>query len=305
MKLNDWEAGALPEQKRKIIICGGDRREIELYRRWREDGLEVKLAGFERASYIDSSCGLAREEDFARAGVLIAPLTGIRSDGTVKALFSAENFSLISCLAKTGPELILLAGAVASPLKERLAEKYKLVITGDDEELALLNAIPTAEGAIQKAMELSPATLHGSVCLVIGLGRCGTVLARALHGLGARVRVLVRRRESAAIAFSAGYSPYDIASADEALDGADFIFNTAPALILTADRLKLVKKDALILDLASEPGGTDFNAAASLGLSATLLPGLPGQVAPRTAGSILARVYRRLIARTQEEQRSH
>ena len=69
--------------------------------------------------------------------------------------------------------MILLAGSVAAPLKEELVQKTRLVITGDDEELALLNAIPTAEGAIQKAMELSMVTLHGSNALIFGLGRCG------------------------------------------------------------------------------------------------------------------------------------
>ncbi|HPU00690.1 MAG: dipicolinate synthase subunit DpsA [Firmicutes bacterium] len=293
----------MPEEREKIIICGGDRREMELYRRWKEEGLDVKLAGFEQASYIDRDA-MAREEDFARAAVLIAPLTGVKADGTVKAIFSAGSFSFLSCLAKAGPDVILLAGSVASPLKEELAAGYRLVLTAADEELALLNAIPTAEGAIQKAMELSPITLHGSVALVIGLGRCGTVLARALQGLGAHVRVLVRRCESAALAFAAGYTPYDMASAAEALSGADFIFNTAPALVLDAARLQLVKKDALILDLASEPGGTDFAAAKALGLTAMLLPGLPGQAAPRTAGAILARVYRRLIAQAKQARRS-
>lgn len=289
----------MPGQDLNIILCGGDRREIELYRCWKEAGIEVKIAGFERASGLESS-SIPREEDFAGAGALIAPLSGIRADGSVNALFAAERFSLTSCLAKTGPGVILLAGAVAVPLKERLAEKCYLVITGEDEELALLNAIPTAEGAIQKAMEFSPVTLHGSIALVIGLGRCGTALTRALQGLGARVRVLVRRQESAALAFSAGFAPYDITSAAEALAGADFIFNTAPAPLLTAALLKQVKKEALILDLASAPGGTDFDAAAAFGLTALLLPGLPGQTAPRTAGRILARVYRRLIAEAQQ-----
>ncbi len=289
----------MPGQDLKIIVCGGDRREIELYRCWKESGVKVKMAGFEQASGIESS-DIAREKEFAGAGALIAPLSGIRADGTVKALFAAERPSLTACLAKTGPEVILLAGAVAPPLKEQLAEKCNLLITGKDEELALLNAIPTAEGAIQKAMELSPVTLHGSIALIIGLGRCGTAVARTLQGLGAHVRVLVRRRESAALAYSAGFRPYDIGSAAAALAESDFIFNTAPAPILKADLLKQVKKEALILDLASAPGGTDFDAAAALGLTAVLLPGLPGQAAPRTAGRILARVYRRLIDATQQ-----
>ncbi len=283
----------------KIIICGGDRREIELYRCWKEGGIHVKTAGFEQPSAKMGRSARAGEADFASAEVIIAPLSGIRADGTVHAPFAPGRLSLTSCLAQANPHLTLLAGSAAKPLKDELAEKYKLVITGEDEELALLNAIPTAEGAIQKAMELSPVTLHGSTALVIGLGRCGQALARAVQGLGASVRVLVRRRESGASARLWGFTPYGIEEAAKALAGADFIFNTAPAPLLKMALLKEVKKKAVILDLASSPGGTDFDAAAALGLTALLLPSLPGQAAPLTAGRTLAKVYLRLIEEAQ------
>lgn len=286
----------MPEGNIKIILCGGDQREIELYRCWKKAGFQIKAAGFEEAGSAIESGDRAGEEDFTGAGVLIAPLSGIKADGSVNALFSADRFYLLPRLPEKSPGVILLAGSVAVSLKEEIAKRCRFVATGADEELALLNAIPTAEGAIREAMELSPLTLHGSTALVIGLGRCGMALARALQGLGARVKVLVRRPESAALAFSAGFAPYDLTAADVALAKSDFIFNTAPALMLTAGLLQQVKKEALILDLASAPGGTDFDTAAALGLRAKLLPSLPGQAAPRTAGRILARVYRRLIA---------
>lgn len=281
----------MPGVNQKIIICGGDRREIELYRCWKETGLTVKAAGFERIPEMEK----AAEEDFKDAAILIAPLSGIKADGCVRAVFAAEDLNLIACLKSSTPEVILLAGSVAAPLKEELVQKTRLVITGDDEELALLNALPTAEGAIQKAMELSMVTLHGSNALIFGLGRCGRALARALQGLGARVTAVVRRRESAAMAYSIGLASSDLSTAAEAAAEADFIFNTVPAPLLTATLLKQVKGETVILDLASPPGGTDFAAATELGLKAVLLPGLPGRVAPRTSGQILERVYRRLI----------
>ena len=43
------------------------------------------------------------------------------------------------------------------------------------EELAVLNAIPTAEGAVKIAMEELPVTLHGSNCLCTGFGRVGKI----------------------------------------------------------------------------------------------------------------------------------
>ncbi|COH28164.1 Stage V sporulation protein FA [Streptococcus pneumoniae] len=52
----------------------------------------------------------------------------------------------------------------------------------------------------------------------------------------------------------------------------------------------------LVIDLASKPGGTDFRYAEKRGVKALLAPGLPGIVAPKTAGQILANVLSQLLA---------
>jgi dipicolinate synthase subunit A len=51
----------------------------------------------------------------------------------------------------------------------------------------------------------------------------------------------------------------------------------------------------LIIDLASKPGGTDFRFAEKRGIKAMLAPGLPGIVAPRTAGRIIAKTLSELL----------
>ena len=77
----------------------------------------------------------------------------------------------------------------------------------------------------------------------------------------------------------------------------DIIFNTVPALILNRNRLKKVRQDCIIIDLASSPGGVDFQAATEFGLSASLDLGLPGFVAPRTAAEIICRVTDEILER--------
>jgi len=52
---------------------------------------------------------------------------------------------------------------------------------------------------------------------------------------------------------------------------------------------------AVIIDLASKPGGTDFRYAERRGIKALLAPGLPGIVAPKTAGRIMADCLGRLL----------
>jgi dipicolinate synthase subunit A len=58
----------------------------------------------------------------------------------------------------------------------------------------------------------------------------------------------------------------------------------------------------VVIDLASAPGGTDFNAARELGLKAELAPGLPGIVAPVTAGRIIAELIVRHLTNHDGEE---
>ena len=71
--------------------------------------------------------------------------------------------------------------------------------------------------------------------------------------------------------------------------------------------LLAMQPGALIIDLASGSGGTDFAAAEKLGLAAVHALSLPGKVAPQTAGELLARAYPQLIRRvlaSEQEERS-
>jgi len=69
----------------------------------------------------------------------------------------------------------------------------QLIETANLDELAILNSIPSAEGAIQMAMDATKITIHGSASFVLGLGRFGTTLARMLHGIGAQVTGVARK----------------------------------------------------------------------------------------------------------------
>jgi dipicolinate synthase subunit A len=77
--------------------------------------------------------------------------------------------------------------------------------------------------------------------------------------------------------------------------GADLIFNTAPAPIVTRAVLERLPRYAAVIDMATAPGGTDFDAAERLGITAKLAPGLPGIVAPVTAGRIIAELAVRYL----------
>lgn len=138
------------------------------------------------------------------------------------------------------------------------------------------------------AIQNTDFTIHNSAALVLGMGRTGFTMAKTLQGLGADVRVSVRREEDAAKASVMGLKPFLTRDLANYAGEADLIFNTIPSMIITAQILSKMKPKSLIIDLASAPGGTDFRYAEKRGIKAMLAPGLPGIVAPKTAGEIIA-----------------
>ncbi len=83
----------------------------------------------------------------------------------------------------------------------------------------------------------------------------------------------------------------------------DICINTIPHPIVTASVISKMPAHTLILDLASKPGGTDFRYAEKRGIKALLALGLPGIVAPKTAGQILANVLAQLLTDDLKERR--
>ena len=155
------------------------------------------------------------------------------------------------------------------------------------EELVVLNAIATAEGAIQLAIQETPITIHGSNVLIMGFGRIGKVLAKMLEGIGAKVFCEARKKDDIAWIKAYGYNPIFIDNLDENLGKFDVIFNTIPFQILDSNRIKLLKKDCLIIDLASYPGGVDLVAAKENNIKAIWALSLPGKVAPVTSAEYI------------------
>ena len=154
------------------------------------------------------------------------------------------------------------------------------------------NAVPTAEGAIQIAMEELPITLHEARVLVVGFGRVGRALAPRLQALGARVTVAARRYEQRSLAQSMGLGTERADRLPDWLCGYDLVVNTAPARVLGVEELSALKEGALVIDLASKPGGVDMAGAAALGVRVVWALSLPGKVAPVSAGRyIMDTVY--------------
>ena len=277
------------EQELTFAVIGGDLRQLRIAERLAQDGFAVTTFAIDRTPRTAGVWQAASLSD-AVSGVrcVILSLPVLDSSGHISTPLSPLTvdpeplFSLLSpgtlCFAgKAGVLLSAMAEARGIPLLDYLGR----------EELAVRNAIPTAEGAIQIAMERLPVTLHGSHCLVLGYGRIGKILSRSLMGLGARVTVSARKWEDLAWIRSMGAEPIETAHLEPALPHCQVVFNTIPAPVLGAPELGLLPRDALCVDLASAPGGIDDAAAKRLGLDCVRALSLPGKVAPDTAGEII------------------
>lgn len=154
------------------------------------------------------------------------------------------------------------------------------------EELSLRNAVPTAEGALEILLKETSTTLFGSGILVLGFGRVGSRLAQVLTALGAQVTVTSRDYAELARAEMHGCRTMLLEALEARAAEFPILCNTIPARVLHAGILEQLPAETLVLDLASRPGGVEWDAPRQCRCIAAL--SLPGKTAPAAAGAIIA-----------------
>lgn len=187
------------------------------------------------------------------------------------------------------------------PLLEKVCQEEGLSLVNyfEREELTVMNAVPTAEGALEIALRELPFTIHGSNVLITGFGRIGRVLAKDFSALGANVFAVSRKYSDAAWTRVYGCLPVNLTAAGEfenALKNADLIINTAPADIFDRKRLMLIRRDTVMIDLASKISVEDLTLAEDVGVKVIWARSLPGKTAPVTAGRIIAETLENILA---------
>ncbi len=171
---------------------------------------------------------------------------------------------------------------------------YTLINYLEREELAVANAIPTAEGAIEIAINKMPTTLFGSEALVTGYGRIAKILAKYLTAFGSNVTVACRKKSDMKWAEINGCRVADItdkSAIKKAIADTDVIFNTVPYEIFDNDDFTEPEKKILYIELASKDG---FNGELP-NIEKVTARGLPGKTSPVTAGKIIAETIENIL----------
>lgn len=279
-----------------FALCGGDERIVRLAGMLLADGHGVKVWALEGPQLPDGAraCDSAAE-CVLDADCVVLPMPASVRRGLLNAPLSKKTHCMGEIFAAVAPGTPVCAGGVGADVRA-MAGDVRLHDYAALESYRAANSLATAEGAIGVLLGETAGVLCGRRCLIIGAGRITRALAPRLAALGLRVTVASRSPDSRAWALAQGLEAQDAAKI--CCEGMDIVVNTAPALVLTASRLTELPEGALVLDLASAPGGTDFDAARAFGIRALTAPGLPGKWSPDAA----AAAVRDAIYRSMEDE---
>ena len=272
----------------KFAIVGGDERLARLAALLAADGHRVTSYALELAEL---------PKEVPKAGCLqgcvygsdcvVLPLPAEKG-GLINAPLGSARLSTEELLSSLWRGQRLFGGALGDALcLGALRQGLGVTDLMLREDFAVGNAALTAEAAIGELIAASPRSLWRSRAMVCGWGRVGKLLTLRLLALGASVTVAARRSSDRALAAAVGAEATDIAGIEGAASECDFIVNTAPARVIPDAALCAAKPGALLLELASAPGGFDAALAENIGLRTVRAPGLPGRRSPQSAAELM------------------
>ena len=213
-----------------FFIIGGDKRILYLAEMFSDENNNVKILGFDKLFengqlFENEYLKKANSTDEIKNEDIIISSIPLSIDGeNIYAPFSNEKIKL---------DVLKNKKFIAGKIPEKLYSKGCFDIL-KDEEFTMLNTIPTAEGAIAKAIEETEITIEKSNCLILGFGRVGKILAYKLKRLDANVYAESRNEKTLAEIRAYGYNPVKFEEIGNKICRMDIIFNTITYYIVTS-----------------------------------------------------------------------
>ena len=276
-----------------FLILGGDNRSLYLGEYLENQGFKVCYYAFNH-----TECYNSLEEAMNSSDVIVLPLPFTKDRLTLNTPLFDDKVVISDIVALLSNKKMVFGGQLPKSFCEELESRdcpycdYFLL-----DELAIYNAVPTAEGVVQVLIAELPITIHGMKCGVLGYGRVGKVLANTLSSLGAKVTVFARKQSAFAeiYASSMEYKHFDVLSTEN--NDFDVVINTVPVKVLGDAQLSKLNSDCILVEVASAPFGIDFQSAKEKAFKVIKAGSLPGKVAPKTAGEIIGRSILPMIRR--------
>ena len=271
----------------KFAVIGGDARSAWLAALLAADGHSLRAYALEKAAMPQRITQCSSPEacvygaDWVivgtpaeKSGELCAPLSvqKLRTEELLTALWPGQTL----CGGRFGQETALAAVRAGIAVCDLMTRR----------DFTAGNAALTAEGALGLLIRESPRSLWKGKALVTGWGRIARQLAPRLHALCCETTVAARKAGDRAEAEGLGLCSCKMPEIAGLAGETDCLINTVPAPVIPKEALERLRPDAVLLELASEPG-FDRAPAEELGLHTVFAPGLPGRSAPCAAAALM------------------
>ena len=279
----------LTDRQHSVAVLGGDARQVYAADHLTRAGYAVKTYGLAADTQRAIRCA-SFEAAINEADIWLLPLPMTRDGFQI----TGTDISVTQLVSRMSEKHTVFCGRPDTECLQKMSSRGSKVIDySQDEVFMIRNAQPTAEGAVGIAMNEMRRTLFGSCALVVGYGRIGKLLSELLIRVGVDVTVAARKDADLAYAALRGCHTCKIITREKGSElpalssGFHVIFNTVPVLLLDERMLEATDRETVLIDLASAPGGIDYDATNRLGLKTVVALSLPGKVAPLTAGEII------------------
>ena len=279
-----------------FAVIGGDLRNIELVKLLAKDQRKIFTYGLEEnkelLDNLNNNIIICKdiEESCSNVDIIISSIPFSRDGETIYCEFSKNRIKIIDFFEKIKGKTLIVGSIKNNVINEALKRNIKIIDVMKNEELAILNTIATAEGTIQTMISNTKKIIHESNILILGFGRVAKTLAKKLQGLVKNVDCASNNKEELAWIEAFGYNVINLENLVENISKYDIIINTIPAIILSYENMKYIKKDTLLIDLASNLGGIDKNEAKDKGLKLIHALGLPGKIAPVSSAKFIKKI---------------
>jgi dipicolinate synthase subunit A len=272
-----------------FAVLGGDKRMVYAAELLAMTGFSV--IGYGLSERPSTPIHIAQNaEEALRADFFLLPIPMSRDEKTLFAPALAKPLEIEKILEKAPSHAVIFGSNTKGFSDPRLLDY------GKRSDFATQNAQPTAEGALLLAIQQLPCAVNGARVGIVGFGKIGKATAALFHAVGAKVTVFARREEVCSVASLLGYCSAPLAELSEYVSDFRCLINTAPAPVIGDAALSRMRRDALLLELASPPYGIDFAIAEKQELHTILASGLPGKYAPETAGHIICKTILTMLS---------
>ncbi len=261
----------------KVLIVKNKDKRIQFI----HDYLKIRL----NINEIEDKVQLLTEVENNDFDYVILPIRGVNNDFVIDGtdIKLTENY-----LMKLKNKKIF-TGIISEDFKN-LCDKHQIdLVSYFTDDLAIKNNYITTEGVIETIVNNSEKAIFSSNILIIGYGRLGQINANVLKSMKADITVVARDHKDIVHGKICDLKMINYQQMLNDITKFDFIINTVPYKIIDNFVLdKLIDKDILIIDVASEPYGLNHQYAFKENIKTILLPGIPGKIAPQTSGKLIA-----------------